>query len=126
MATTSAEAGRLTVRGVSLEMVERGHGRPMLWLHGEEGPAPRAPFLDLLAAHGRVLAPSHPGFGHSPDADRIDTVDDLAYLYLDLLAEQDARDAVVIGASLGGWIAAEMAVKCADRLGGLVLVAPLG
>jgi pimeloyl-ACP methyl ester carboxylesterase len=126
MPTSTTDVGRLTVRGVQLETRERGRGRPVLWLHGEEGPAPHAPFVDLLAAHGRVLAPSHPGFGHSPDVNRIDTVDDLAYLYLDLLAEQDARDVVVIGASLGGWIAAEMAVKCTDRLAGLVLVAPLG
>src|SRR6266540_3437298 len=114
MPTNTTDATGLTVRGVPLEIVERGRGRPLLWLHGEEGPAPEAPFLDLLAAHGRVLAPSHPGFGHSPDTDRIDTVDDLAYLYLDLLAERDARDVIVMGASLGGWIAAEMAVKCCD------------
>jgi len=124
--TQTSEPGWLTVHGVRLEIVERGQGRPILWLHGEEGVDPEAPFLDRLAAYGRVLAPSHPSFGHSPDADDIDTVDDLAYLYLDLLAERDAREAVVIGASLGGWIAAEMAVRCADRLGKLVLVAPLG
>jgi pimeloyl-ACP methyl ester carboxylesterase len=112
---------RGTARGV-----ERGHGRPILWLHGEEGLDPGARVLDLLAGHGRVLAPSHPRFGHSPDVDTIDTVDDLAYLYLDLLGEQDRRDAVVIGCSLGGWIAAEMAVRCSDRLARLVLVAPLG
>jgi len=111
---------------VRLEIVERGEGRPLLWLHGEEGLDPRAAFLDRLGAHGQVLAPSHPGFGHSPDAEGIDTVDDLSYLYLDLLAARDLRDVVVIGASLGGWIAAEMAVKCAGRLGGLVLVAPMG
>ena len=92
-------------------MVERGQGRPILWLHGEDGLDPAAPVLDLLAAHGSVQAPSHPGYGHSPDSDTIDTIDDLAYLYLDLLAEQNARDAVVIGSSLGGWIAAEMAVS---------------
>jgi pimeloyl-ACP methyl ester carboxylesterase len=73
-----------------------------------------------------VLAPCHPGFGHSPDAPTIDTIDDLAYLYLDLLAERDHRDVVVIGCSLGGWIAAEMAVRSTDRLARLVLVAPLG
>ena len=126
MTTTTSQAGWLTVNGVKLEIVERGQGRPMLWLHGEEGLDPTAPFLDRLAGLGRVLAPSHPGFGHSPDADGIDTVDDLAYLYLDLLTERNARDAVLIGASLGGWIAAELAVKCADRLGKLVLVDPLG
>jgi pimeloyl-ACP methyl ester carboxylesterase len=107
-------------------MVERGSGRPLLWLHGEEGPDPDAPFLDLIAKEGRVLAPSHPGFGHSPDSGAIDTVDDLAYLYLDLLAERQLRDVVVIGGSLGGWIAAEMAVKCGDRLAALALLAPLG
>jgi pimeloyl-ACP methyl ester carboxylesterase len=114
------------VRDVRLEIVECGSGRPILWLHGEEGPAPGAPFTERLGAHGHVLAPSHPGFGHSPDADEIETVDDLSYLYLDLLAARGLREVAVVGASLGGWIAAEMAVKCADRLASLVLVAPLG
>jgi len=118
--------GWLNVHGVTLEILERGQGRPILWLHGEDGLDPAAPFLDLLAAHGRLVAPSHPGFGHSPDANNIDTVDDLAYLYLDLLAERNLRDVIVIGSSLGGWIAAEMAVKSSERMGGLVLVAPLG
>ena len=119
-------ASSVTLHGVRLEVVERGEGRPILWLHGEEGLDPDAPFLDRLAQYGRVIAPSHPGFGHSPDAGSLDTVDDLAYLYLDLLDARDARDVVVIGASLGGWIAAEMAVKCTARLARLVLVAPLG
>jgi pimeloyl-ACP methyl ester carboxylesterase len=118
--------GWLSVHGVTLEILERGQGRPILWLHGEDGLDPSAPFIDLLAAHGRVLAPSHPGFGHSPDVSNIDSVDDLAYLYLDLLAERNLRDVIVIGSSLGGWIAAEMAVKSGERFAGLVLVAPLG
>jgi pimeloyl-ACP methyl ester carboxylesterase len=118
--------GGLTVAGVRLEITERGRGRPILWLHGEEGLDPDAPVLGALAGLGRVLAPSHPGYGHSPESPDIDTVDDLAYLYLDVLAEQDARDAVVIGCSLGGWIASEMAVKSTERVGRLVLVAPLG
>lgn len=116
----------LIIDGAKLEIVERGRGRPILWLHGEEGLDPEAPFLDRLAAHGRVLAPSHPGFGHSPDSSTVDTVDDLAYLYLDLLAGRDLREVAVIGASLGGWIAAEMAVRSCERLGALILVAPLG
>src|SRR5260370_32970933 len=119
-------SGWLTVQDVQLECVERGRARPILWLHGEEGLDPEAQVLDRLAAHGHLLAPSHPGFGHSPEAASIDAVDDLAYLYLDLLAQQDARDAVVIGCSLGGWIAAEMAVKCTERVARLILIAPLG
>jgi pimeloyl-ACP methyl ester carboxylesterase len=125
--TTMAEPGWITIHGVRLEILERGQGRPILWLHGEEGLDARAgAFVDRLAAHARVLAPSHPGFGHSPEASAIDTVDDLSYLYLDLLAERDLRDVIVIGISLGGWIAAEMAVKSTSRLAGLVLVGALG
>src|SRR3989449_10567588 len=126
MVNNTSDSGWVTVRSVRLEILERGQGRPILWLHGEEGLDPGAPFLELLAAQGRVLAPSHPGFGRSPDVGSIATVDDLSYLYLDLLAERNLRDVTVIGCSFGGWIAAEMAVKCADRLGRLVLVAPLG
>src|SRR2546425_5659565 len=121
MVNNTSDSGWLTVRSVRLEILERGQGRPILWLHGEEGLDPGAPFLELLAAQGRVLAPSHPGFGRSPDVGSIDTVDDLSYLYLDLLAERNLRDVVVIGSSFGGWVAAEMAVKCSDRLGGVVL-----
>jgi pimeloyl-ACP methyl ester carboxylesterase len=119
-------SGWTTVAGTRLEMVERGQGRLILWLHGEDGLDPAAPVLNALADHGRVLAPSHPGYGHSADAADVDTVDDLAYLYLDLLAQLDARDTVVVGCSLGGWIAAEMAVKSTERIGRLVLVGPLG
>src|SRR2546426_11851242 len=126
MVNNTSASGWLTVRSVRLEILERGQGWPILWLHGEEGLDPGAPFLELLAAHGRVLAPSHPGFGRSPDVGSIDTVDDLSYLYLDLLAERNLRDVVVIGSSFGGWVAAEMAVKCSDRLGRRGLVAPLG
>src|SRR5215510_5156510 len=126
MAQSIAGPGWLTVHGVQLEVIERGQGRPLVVLHGENGLDPRDSFLDLLAAHGRVLAPSHPGFGHSPDVETIDTVDDLAYLYLDLLAEQDLRGVTLIGFSLGGWVAAEMTVKSTERLAGLILVAPLG
>ncbi len=126
MATNVTQPGWLTVHGVRLEFIERGQGQPIFWLHGEEGLDPGAAFLDLLAAQGKVFAPSHPGFGHSPDVASIDTVDDLSYLYLDVLAERNLRDVIVVGSSLGGWIAAEMAVKCSDRFRGLVLVAPLG
>jgi pimeloyl-ACP methyl ester carboxylesterase len=121
-----AEPNWLTVHGVQVEVVDRGQGRPILVLHGEDGLDPHAPFLAQLTNLGRVLAPSHPGYGHSPDVDYIDTVDDLSYFYLDLLAEQNLRETVVIGFSLGGWIAAEMAVKSTARIAKLILVAPLG
>ncbi|HXG21953.1 MAG TPA: alpha/beta hydrolase [Methylomirabilota bacterium] len=120
------EPNWLTVHGVQLEVVDRGRGQPLLVLHGEDGLDPQAPFLEQLTRLGHVLAPSHPGFGHSPDVDNIDTVDDLSYLYLDLLTAQNLREVVVIGFSLGGWVAAEMAVKSTERIAKLILVAPLG
>jgi len=123
---TKTNNGRYTVHDVQLEMIECGQGRPILLLHGEDGIDPQAPFLNLLANTGHVLAPSHPGFGHSPEVDWIDTVDDLSYLYLDFLAAQNLQDVIVIGFSLGGWIAAEMAVKSTERIARLVLVAPVG
>ena len=67
--------------------------------------------LDELAQGGRVIAPSHPGFGTSQLPKGMNTVDDLSYFYLDLLEQLDLRDVLVVGVGLGGWIAAEIAVK---------------
>jgi pimeloyl-ACP methyl ester carboxylesterase len=126
MSTEQSEIKWVSVHDVQLEMLERGQGRPILLLHGEDGLDPQAPFLNILSSCGLVSAPSHPGFGHSPEVDYIDTVDDLSYLYLDFLAARNLEDVVVIGLSLGGWIAAEMAVKSTERIAKLILVAPVG
>lgn len=116
----------IAISGLTLEVEERGKGRPLLFLHAGEGLAPDRPWLDLLAAHFRVIAPSHPGFGRSSLPDWLMSVDDLAYLYLDLAELFEFSNAVLLGASFGGWIAAEMAVRNAERFGHLVLVDPLG
>ncbi|QQS12473.1 MAG: alpha/beta fold hydrolase [Rhodospirillales bacterium] len=116
----------IQVAGVDLDVAESGTGRPLLFLHEGEGPATGRPWFDLLARRFRVVAPSHPGFGRSALPDGIGTVDDLAYLYLDLAAKLDLRDAVLVGACFGGWIAAEMAVRDTRRFSKLALAAPLG
>jgi pimeloyl-ACP methyl ester carboxylesterase len=116
----------LSISGVDLEVVERGSGRPILLLHGAGGPRGNAPFMDLLDQHGRVVAPSHPGFGGTPLPDWVNGVDDLAYLYLELLDQLDLKDVVLIGMSLGGWTACEIATKCQHRLAKLILVDPVG
>jgi pimeloyl-ACP methyl ester carboxylesterase len=116
----------ITVAGVSLELEERGHGRPLLFLHPGEGLEPEREWLDLLARRYRVIAPLHPGWGNPAVPGWLSTVDDLAYLYLDLAATLQFDDAVLVGACFGGWIAAEMAVRDARRFGKLVLVDPLG
>ena len=117
----------ISLAGTTLELIERGQGRSLLFLHAGEGLAPERPWLDLLAKRYRVIAPSHPGYGNSPLIDGCaGGVDDLAYLYLDLAAELGLEDAVLVGVDLGGWIAAEMMVRSTARFSCLVLVAPLG
>ena len=74
-------------RGDDLGLVERGDGRPLLFLHAGEGLAPEQPWLQMLSRKYRVIAPWHPGYGKSPLIDGSGSVDDLAYLYLDLAAE---------------------------------------
>ena len=61
----ASTGGSLVVNGVTLETIERGKGRPILFLHPGIGIEPDAPVLDALAKGGRVIAPSHPGFGAS-------------------------------------------------------------
>lgn len=119
-------ARMVTVCGVELEIEERGSGTPLLFLHAGEGLAPERPWLDLLAKRHRVIAPWHPGFGGSALPDWIGTVDDLAYLYLDLAKQLGLEKAVLVGTCFGGWIAAEMAVRSTAVFSRLVLAAPLG
>lgn len=126
MAPLTIEEGKIAVRGLELEVAHRGDGPPLLLLHGAAGVDRCAEFLDLLARHFEVVAPSHPGFGNSPLPDLFDSVDDLAYLYLDLLETFDLRGVTLLGFSLGAWIAAEVAVRCADRLSRLILAGPVG
>ncbi|MCW5745397.1 MAG: alpha/beta hydrolase [Alphaproteobacteria bacterium] len=116
----------VSVAGVTLQLEDRGSGRPLLFLHAGEGLAPERPWLDLLARRCRVIAPWHPGYGTSELPAWLNSVDDLAYLYLDLAAQLDLKDAVLVGACFGGWIAAEMAVRDPRRFGRLALVDPLG
>ena len=66
MASGGSGADRLTVQGIELEVLRRGAGRTALLLHGFDTVDAEAPFLDLLGHHIEVIAPSSPGFGHSP------------------------------------------------------------
>jgi pimeloyl-ACP methyl ester carboxylesterase len=111
--------------GVRLEIVEGGTGRPILFLHPGIGLRDAVPFLERLAKLGRVIAPAHPGFHGSELPAHFTSVDDISYLYLDLIARLEAP-AVVVGASLGGWIALEMAAKSTQHMAGLVLVDSVG
>ena len=115
-----------TVDGIELTGFRAGSGEPLLMLHGAGGPRSTRAAAERLSKKFSVIAPTHPGFADCPEIDRIDTVDDLAYLYLDLLDELKLSDVTVMGFSLGGWIAAEMAVKSTQRIGRIVLVDSVG
>src|SRR5437870_6262683 len=97
-AVSSSPSERLSAGGIELEVVRRGTGRPVLLLHGMQNVDPRARFLDLLGRRAEILAPSHPGFGHSPRPADFETVYDLVRLYLEVLyrtaprPSADARD----------------------------------
>ena len=117
---------RLTIRDIELEVLRRGAGEPILLLHGLHPVDPDAPFLALLGQHADIIAPSHPGFGHSPQPERFDTIYDLVHLYLDLLETLPHPKVTLLGFSFGGWLAAEIAATCCHRLKRLILVDPLG
>jgi pimeloyl-ACP methyl ester carboxylesterase len=116
----------IRIQGVDIEFVERGHGPPLLFLHDELGPDADSEFIEALARRFRVIAPSHPGFGRSSLPDSFDSVDDIAFFYLDLLDQLDLTNVTLAGASFGGWLAAEVAVRCCHRLRRLALIDPIG
>lgn len=117
---------QVTIDGVQIEVTELGEGTPLLFLHGMDGIDPSAPWLQALAASHRVIAPWQPGFGHSERPAEFRSVHDLAYFQLALAEHYDLRDAVLVGASFGGWVAAEVAVRSTARFSRLVLIDPLG
>ena len=116
----------LDIKGVPVEVHIAGSGPPLLYLHAEQYVEQVRPHLDALAKKWRVIAPRHPGFGAASVATDFRTVDDLAYLYLDLLDTLSLDKVVLVGASLGGWIALEMCVRNHARLAKLVLVGSVG
>src|SRR3954451_1351088 len=112
---------------VDLTLTDRGQGRTFLLLHGGAGPQSVTGFADLLAADGvRVIAPVHPGFDGTPRPEGLASISGLAGLYVALLDGLDLTDVTVIGNSIGGWIAAGMALLGSDRIGRLVLVDAVG
>src|SRR5215469_743754 len=96
--------------GFTIRVDERGSGHPILLLHGGGGPQAVAGIAAGLS-NAYVLVPTHPGFGGEPRPEWLNSIDDLAYAYLDLLEELELRDVLVIGYSMGGWIASAMALR---------------
>jgi pimeloyl-ACP methyl ester carboxylesterase len=96
---------------VDVRVEERGAGRPVLLLHGGAGPQSVSTFADLLAEEAgvRVLVPTHPGFGGTERPAALDSAAGLAATYAALVEHLDLEDLSVVGNSVGGWVAAELA-----------------
>jgi pimeloyl-ACP methyl ester carboxylesterase len=120
------QQSRRRLGGVELEVFSGGQGEMLLLLHDVELLNGWWPYMASLARSFGVLAPSHPGFGSSSLPDDFDSVEDLAYLYLDLLRELSPDRVTLVGLGLGGWIAAEMAVRCTHHVRDLILVDAVG
>jgi pimeloyl-ACP methyl ester carboxylesterase len=133
MTTTDATTVTRTVTAAGIGPVpvtyaERGDGAPVLLLHGGAGAQSVLGFAGLLASEGsaRVITPVHPGFDGTPRPGGLHDMPGLARLYVALLDELDLTGVTVIGNSIGGWLAAEIAVAGSPRVGRVILVDAAG
>lgn len=128
MAVNGKEWSEESVRvaGTELVFVKGGSGKPLLVLHEELGHPGWLGWHAELARERTLLIPLQPGFGRSPRVDWLWNVRDLACFYSRVLRERNLVPIDVIGFSMGGWIAAEMAVNDARQFRRMVLVAPMG
>lgn len=111
---------------MDITRTDTGDGQPFLLLHGGGGPMTVAGFAGRLAEHARVITPVHPGFAGTDRPPGTDSPAALAAAYVELLDALDLTDVCVIGNSLGGWVAAEIALLGSPRVGSVVLVDAVG
>jgi pimeloyl-ACP methyl ester carboxylesterase len=113
---------------VDVAVSEYGDGRPFVLLHGGGGPDTVTGFAELFAKthEVRVIVPTHPGFGGTDRPAALTSIPGLAALYVALIGQLELEDVTVVGNSMGGWIAAEMALLASPRVSGAVLVDTVG
>ena len=116
----------IEVRGCKVHVRRGGSGAPLLYLHGAGGTSAWLPPFDALSEKFDVIAPDHPAFGLSDQPDWLDDIHDMAYFYLDFIETLGLVGIHLVGQSLGGWIALEMAVRSTRRLASLTLVGSAG
>ncbi len=116
----------LEVAGRRTQLLRGGKGPPLLYLHTAIGETNWLPFHQGLSREFDVIAPAHPGFGLSAGGDELEEMEDIIFHYLDLLAHLGLGRVHLVGSSLGGWIAAEFALRYPERVDHLVLVDAAG
>jgi pimeloyl-ACP methyl ester carboxylesterase len=115
-----------TPRGCSVRVFEAGRGEPLVFLHGAGGFLGREDFLDKLAETFHVVAPELPGFGESSGEERLEDMQDFALHGWDVVEALGLSKVHLVGHSMGGMIAAEMAALAANDVKRLVLVGAAG
>jgi pimeloyl-ACP methyl ester carboxylesterase len=115
----------ISVRGRDIRLWRGGTGQPLLYLH-DPWTYRWLPIHDRLAERYDIVLPIQPGFAGSGGFDELDSMEDLVFHYLDLLEVLGLEQPILVGASLGGWIAAEFAIRYAGMLRALILVDALG
>jgi len=115
-----------TKRGVKVRVLEAGSGDPLVFMHGAGGLFPDNPFLDQLAEHYQVFAPEFPGFGESTDEELLEDMLDFSLHGWDVVSALGLSKPHIVGHSMGGMIAAEMASLAPNDVSKLVLVASAG
>lgn len=126
--TTATDVRRVgTRRGIRVEVREAGAGHPVVYLHGVAGLLPEDPFLERLAERYRVHAPVWPGYGEEPGEELLEDMGDFVLHGWDVVdALGLERPPHLVGHSVGGMVAAEMAAACPLGLAKLALVDPFG
>jgi pimeloyl-ACP methyl ester carboxylesterase len=111
------EPETIDVQGRPTVLMHGGSGPPFVYLHSTLGESFRwFPFYQTWAKEFTVYVPTHPGFGQSGGFDQIDTIEDMAFHYLELFDALGLEEVILGGVSLGGWIAAEFAVRWPERV----------
>jgi pimeloyl-ACP methyl ester carboxylesterase len=123
---TGPEPTRIPMGSGAVNLFRKGSGRTVLVLHAAGGAGAWNPYLEQLSEHFDVIAPDHPGFGLSDELPEVESVPQLASHYVAVLEELGVDRFDLVGASFGGWVAAELASSVPERIEHLVLMAPAG
>jgi pimeloyl-ACP methyl ester carboxylesterase len=124
--TQSARQTRVTVANTEVELFSGGSGPALLFLHGAGGNSGWQPYHQELSRSYTVYVPSQPGFNGTERPDWVYTITDICHFNLEMAQKLDLGQYILMGSSMGGWIAAEMAAMCSHNLKALVLVDAAG
>jgi pimeloyl-ACP methyl ester carboxylesterase len=116
----------LQVAGTHIQVLKGGAGEPLLLLHGAGGNPGWLSYHQALAQQFTVYAPSHPGYDRSSRPDWISSMNDMAHFYRQFIEELGITPVRLMGFSMGGWLAAEVAAMCPSCVKSLVLVDAAG